>query len=114
VDVVSNLEIDRRPTVREILKTATITTDDAELDFATAKRLADAAAARALDGPICLSWYDRAADRESPAHASECHGDCEMPGYVEYAVTRGAELRIVVDGGSFVFCYRPAGEFAEL
>ena len=70
------------------------------LDVAAAKALADAAAAENLIGPICLSWYDRANDRESPAHASECHGDCEMPGYVEYAVTRGAELKIVIDGGA--------------
>jgi hypothetical protein len=90
-----------------------IATDAPNLDFATAKRLADELAAKALDGPICLSWYDRGADRESPAHASECHGDCEMPGYVEYAATRGATLKVVVDGGAFVFCYRPIGEFAD-
>ena len=95
------------------LKTHTITTNDSELGFAAAKELADDAARDALDGPICLSWYDRGADRESPAHASECHGDCEMPGSVEYAVTRGAELKIVVDDGAFVFCYRPLGEFAD-
>ena len=95
------------------LRTETIATSDPGLGFAAAKRLADESAQRLLDGPICLSWFDRAADRESPAHASECHGDCEVPGYVEYAVTRGAELKVVVDGGAFVFCYRPIGEFAE-
>ena len=82
------------------------------LGFAAAKTVADRAAARELEEPVCLSWYDRAAGRESPAHASECHGDCEVPGYVEYAVTRGAELEVVVGGGAYVFCYRPLGEFA--
>jgi len=105
--------IDGGKLVRDPLTTETIETDSVGIDFAAAKRLADGAAAGALDEPICLSWYDRAADRESPAHASECHGDCEMPGYVEYAVTRGAELKIVIDDGAFVFCYRPIGEFAE-
>ena len=95
------------------LETRDIATDAPNLDFATAKRLADELAAKTLDGPICLSWYDRGADRESPAHASECHGDCEMPGYVEYAVTRGATLKVAVDGGAFVFCYRPIGEYAD-
>lgn len=94
------------------LKTVTIDSDRHETDFAAARRLADAVAEQLLDGPICLSWFDRAADRESPAHAGECHGDCEMPGFVEYAVTRGATLEVVVDGGAFVFCYRPIGEFA--
>ena len=63
---------------------------------------------------ICLSWYDRAADRESPAHASDCHGSCESPGYEEYAENRGGELVVNVDDGDFVFCYRPIGEFADL
>ena len=95
------------------LQTTRIETHTTDIDFAAAKRLADEAAEQELDQPICLSWYDRAADRESPAHANECHGDCEMPGYVEYAVTRGAELKVVIDDGAFVFCYRPIGEFAE-
>ena len=99
--------------MRDPLKLETITTGEPGLGFAAAKSLADDAARRILDEPVCLSWYDRSADRESPAHASECHGDCEMPGYVEYAVTRGATLKVVVDGGAFVFCYRPLGEFGE-
>lgn len=99
--------------MRDPLQTESIAAPPTGLDFAAAKALADAAAARRLDGPICLSWYDRANDRESPAHASECHGDCEIPGWVEYAVTRGAELKIVIDDGAYVFCYRPLGEFAN-
>lgn len=100
--------------MRDLLHTEHITAPPTGLDFAAAKEAADAVAARRLDGPICLAWFDRANDRESPAHASECHGDCEMPGYVEYAVTRGAELKIVIDDGTFVFCYRSLGEFADV
>ena len=62
---------------------------------------------------MCLSWYDKAEDRESPGHASECHGTCEIPGYVEYAQNRGAELSVEFGDGDYVFCYRPLGEFAE-
>jgi hypothetical protein len=100
--------------MRDPLQTEYIAVPLHEVDFASAKSLADARAAQRLDGPICLSWYDRANDRESPAHASECHGDCEIPGYVEYAPTRGAELKIVIGEGDYVFCYRPLGEFAEV
>jgi hypothetical protein len=96
----------------DVLKTEFLAADPPGLDFAAAKALADDAARRALEEPVCLSWYDRAHDRESPAHASECHGDCEIPGYVEYAVTRGAELRVVIGDGAYVFCYRPLGEFS--
>jgi hypothetical protein len=99
--------------VHDPLDLEIITTGDTDIAFEAAKRLADNAAEKKVDGPICLAWYDRAADREAPAHANECHGDCEMPGFVEYAVTRGATLKVVVDDGAFVFCYRPIGEFAD-
>jgi hypothetical protein len=81
-------------------------------DFAAAKRLADQAAASLLADPICLAWVDAVSGRESPAHASECHGSCEIPGAVEYARYRGAELEVVVGGGRYIFCYRSPGEFA--
>jgi hypothetical protein len=87
--------------------------DHETLDFAAAKRAADATAAEVLKDAICLSWVDTVSGRESPAHASECHGDCEIPGAVEYAMNRGAELEIVAGGGRFIFCYRGLGEFAD-
>ena len=85
---------------------------DLQLDFKLAKRLADAVADAYLGECICLSWADQAAGQESPSHASECHGSCEIPGYIEYALHRGAELKVVFRSGEFVFCYRPLGEFA--
>jgi hypothetical protein len=85
----------------------------ADLDLRSAKRDADARAETLLTDPICLAWVDTHTGAESPAHASECHGDCEIPGAVEYAINRGAELEIVVGDGRFVFCYRSLGEFAD-
>jgi hypothetical protein len=83
------------------------------LDLNTAKGRADDAVADLLVDPVCLAWFDRAADREGPAQAGECHEACATPGYVDDAVSRGAELRVVVDGGAYVFCCRPIGELAE-
>jgi hypothetical protein len=81
-------------------------------DFDRAKKVADALARELLGECACMSWYDRILDREAPAHASECHDDsCDVPGYVEYAESRGAELMIDVGGGNFVFCYRPLADF---
>ena len=85
---------------------------DADEGFTVAKRVADAAAASVLADPICLAWVDAVSGRESPAHASECHGTCEIPGAVEYARNRGAELEVGVGGGRYIFCYRSPGEFA--
>jgi hypothetical protein len=94
------------------MKTIRITSETA-LDFAAASRLSEAVA-RSLHGEevVCLSWYDRIRDHECPAHASECHdGSCPIPGYIEYAQSRGAELRVVIDEGTFVFCFRSVEEF---
>jgi len=78
-----------------------------------ASRDAHLVAGEILGENVCMAWYDREKDRESPAHASECHGSCEVPGYVEYAVNRGATIKVVVDDGAYVFCFRPLGEFAD-
>lgn len=85
---------------------------DLELDFDLARRLGDALAGACLGEFVCLSWFDRAAGQESPSHASDCHGSCETPGYLEYAIHRGAELRVALNAGRFVFCFRSLGEFA--
>ena len=82
-------------------------------EFLDARREATVAAEAVLGESVCMSWYDRARDRESPAHASECHGSCEVPGYVEYALNRGAKVKVVVDDGAYVFCFRPLAEFSD-
>jgi hypothetical protein len=94
------------------MKTLRLTTDDPDLDFASAKRLADAAAEAELGENMCLSWYDRAQDREAPANASECHDEtCPIPGYIEYAMSRGAQLMVDVGDGAYVYCYHSLAEY---
>jgi hypothetical protein len=96
------------------MNTLYLTSEAITLDFDQAKRAADAVAGVLLGENVCMSWYDRILDQEAPAHVSECHDDsCAVPGYVEYAENRGAELMVDVAGGDFVFCYRPLGEFAQ-
>ena len=94
------------------LRVLRIDREGVSLDYSSARRLADAVAGALVAEPVCLSWCDRALGQESPAHASDCHGDCEVPGYEEYALSRGAELKVVVNDGAAVFLYRPLGEFA--
>ena len=76
-------------------------------DYLEAMRLANARAAAQLGENMLLSWYDRDRDFESPQHAGECHQDCAVPGYVDYALHRGATLKIDVENGRFVFFYIP-------
>jgi uncharacterized protein DUF5619 len=62
------------------------------------------ATARFLE-PMLLAWYDRDRDFESPQHASECHEASAVPGYVDYALSHGATLKLDVEDGRFVFFY---------
>ncbi len=93
------------------MKTVHLDCRELALRFDAAKRLADGVANLLLESPLLLSWYDRERDLEAPGHVNECHAGCDTPGYVDYAANRGGSLRVDVDGGRFVFCYRPLGEF---
>jgi len=76
-------------------------------DYLAAMRLANAEAERLLGEFMLLSWYDRDRDFEAPQHVSECHADSAVPGYVDYAVHRGATLKVDIEDGRFVFFYLP-------
>lgn len=86
----------------------TIAVSDSPADYRAALERARAEAARHLAEPMLLSWYDRDRNFEAPGHVSECHQDAAVPGYVDYAVSHGASLRIDFGGGRFVFFFRDA------
>jgi hypothetical protein len=58
-------------------------------DYREAMQLANARAGAQPGDNMLLSWYDRDRDFESPQHASECHQDSAVPGYVDYAFHSG-------------------------
>ncbi|MEW7979876.1 MAG: AF1514 family protein [Candidatus Sedimenticola endophacoides] len=90
----------------EIVRLAPVPTP---ADYLAAMALANAEADRRL-GEGChmlLSWYDRDRDFESPQHASECHVNSAIPGYIDYALYRDARLKIDIEEGRFVFFYLP-------
>ncbi len=76
-------------------------------DYLEAMALANAEAESRLGEHMLLSWYDRDRDFESPQHASECHLDSAVPGYVDYGIYHGATLKIDIEDGRFVFFYLP-------
>jgi len=76
-------------------------------DYLQAMATANAEAERRLGQHMLLSWYDRDRDFESPQHASECHANSPIPGYVDYALYRDATLKIDIEHGRFVFFYLP-------
>jgi len=76
-------------------------------DYLAAMRVANAEAGRRLGEYMLLSWYDRDRNFEAPQHASECHRESAVPGYVDYGIHHGATLRVDIENGRFVFFYRP-------
>ena len=81
--------------------------DKSPADYREAMRLADEEARKRLGEAMLLSWYDRDRDFESPRHASECHSNSAIPGYIDYGLYHGAKLKIDLEDGRFVFFYLP-------
>ena len=77
------------------------------VDYQVAMQIANKVADDKLEAHMLLSWYDRDRDFESPQHASECHANSPLPGYVDYGVYHGATLKVDIENGRFVFFYLP-------
>ena len=76
-------------------------------DYLQAMQLANEEAKRRVGENMLLAWYDRDRDFESPQHASECHVNSAIPGYIDYALYHGATLKIDIEDGRFIFFYLP-------
>ncbi len=81
--------------------------DESVPDYRAAMRIANAEAEKRIGQTMLLSWHDRDRDFESPQHASECHQDSAVPGYVDYGIHHGATLKVDIEHGRFVFFYLP-------
>ncbi len=73
--------------------------------YLVATQIANRIADEKLGDYMLLSWYDRDRDFESPQHASECHANSPVPGYVDYGLYHGATLKVDIENGRFVFFY---------
>jgi len=81
--------------------------ENAPQDYLQAMELANREAEKRLGEYMLVAWYDRDRDFESPQHASECHVNSAIPGYIDYALYHGATLKIDFENGRFVFFYLP-------
>jgi hypothetical protein len=98
--------VPRRPD-ESAVAVVTLSPQPSPADYLVAMKLADAEASTRLGEHMLLSWYDRDRDFEAPQHVSECHSDSAVPGYVDYALYRGATLKVDIEQGRFVFFYLP-------
>jgi len=82
-----------------------LSTDEPLKDYLEAMKVAESEVSNHYEDPMLLAWYDRDRDFESPQHASECHVDSAIPGYIDYALYHGATLKIDIEQGRFIFFY---------
>lgn len=75
------------------------------VDYLQAMKLAESEAQKRFEEPMLLAWYDRDRGFESPQHASECHVNSAIPGYIDYALYHGATLKIDIEQGRFIFFF---------
>ena len=76
---------------------------DREIDFNTARILADDRAKEIAGDPMLLAWYDSKSGRFSP-NVTCCSE--EKPGWIVYAESRGGDISIVINDETFVFIYK--------
>jgi len=74
-------------------------------DYLQAMKMAENEVNNHYEDSMLLAWYDRDRDFESPQHASECHVNSAIPGYIDYALYHGATLKIDIEQGRFIFFY---------
>jgi hypothetical protein len=76
--------------------------DDEDLDFETARLLADKKAMEMGSHPMLMAWYDSATARYSPN--VECCSE-HKPGWIVYAEARGGNITIDINNEQYVFIY---------
>lgn len=76
---------------------------DKELSFDAACDLAKQEASRLETEMMLLAWFDRKAGKEYPV-VPEC---LHQPGWVAYAESRGANLKVVINDGEYIFLFCP-------
>jgi len=91
------------------MKTLHLDPSELGLSFDQCLKLANAAADHLLGEAMLLSFWDNDRGLESPHGVSECHFQCPIPGWQDYASNRGGKLMVNFQHGRFVFCYRDAG-----
>ena len=89
------------------VKILELSPEPALADYLQAIAFANQKAEEILGENMLLAWYDRDRDFESPQHASECHENSAIPGYIDYALYHGATLKIDIEQGRFVLFYLP-------
>ncbi len=76
-------------------------------DYQEAMAIAKEQAEQRFEEYMLVSWYDRDRDFESPPNTTEKSGDGPKDGYIHYGLNHGAQLKVDIEDGRFVFFFTP-------
>ncbi len=76
-------------------------------DYQEAAALANEQAGRRFKEYMLISWYDADRDLESPPNSTECAKNGRKNGYIHYGLNHGAQLKVDIENGRFVFFFTP-------
>jgi hypothetical protein len=76
--------------------------DQEDLDFDSAKTLAQKKAKEITEDPMMLSWFSGKTGEFYPK--TEC-GPMDKPPWIVHAESRGADLAININDGEYIFLY---------
>jgi hypothetical protein len=82
--------------------------DKGGLDFEGARDAAKNLAQKLYWEPMLLSWFDKNAGKYSPQAVTCCKEG--MPGWVEYARSRGGNFSVNINHEEYVFIFRGGEE----
>ena len=91
------------PKRNHLINPVDITVDDKNLDFDTAREIADHKAKEYGSDPMLLAWYQGKTGNHTPK--VEC-GAQGKPGWIVYAESRGANITVDINDEEYVFIYR--------
>jgi hypothetical protein len=81
------------------LESQRLNVKEKELNFSSAKTLAENYASSCLSEPMLIAWFDGKKGEEHP-HVPECQ---HKPGWLAYAEGHGGRIRVDVNEYSFIF-----------
>jgi len=76
-------------------------------DYQEAMALAREQARQRFEEYMLISWYDRDRDFEAPPNTTECPNCTQKEGYIHYALSHDARLKVDIENGRFVFFFTP-------
>jgi len=77
--------------------------DKENLDFKTAKEIADQKARELCSDPMLLAWYQGKTGDYTPK--TEC-GVGDKPAWIVYAESRGGDITIDINDEEYIFIYK--------